>query len=143
MEKIILSVAMILTLLLSACGQTESQKNNPIYVETPPKEIEQPFIRVVFNPMSGDINIPNDLLMMPSTDLALFDFTLNTEGQATFDSSDPQHSLSALDGWSAHTPIELRVEAGIDMDIDPASINGDAIKLFEATQALQGTSAEC
>ncbi|MBL4631118.1 MAG: lipase, partial [Paraglaciecola sp.] len=86
-------------------------------------------------------NIPNDFLMVPSGNF--FDFTLNTEGDDTFDSANPEHVLSALDGWSAHMPFAIRVSLPNDLDIDASTVDGSSIRIFEATQALEGETETC
>ena len=96
---------------------------------------------MVFNPATADLNVPNDFLMIPNGNF--FDFTLNTEGSDEFDPTNPQHTLSALDGWSAHMPFAIRVSLTDDLDIDALSVSGSSIRIFEATQALEGTSDTC
>jgi Pla-1/cef family extracellular lipase len=141
MKKSLLSVSVFSLLGLTACGSDESLRDDPGFQPMTATPVEQPFVRVVFDPASGDLNIPNDLLMLPNGNF--FDFTLNTEGSATFDPTNPQHALSRLDGWSVLHPMAIRVTLPEGMDVDPSSVNGTAIRLFEATQALQGTSAQC
>ena len=96
---------------------------------------------MVFNPATADLNVPNDFLMIPNGNF--FDFTLNTEGSDEFAPTNPQHTLSALDGWSAHMPFAIRVSLTDDLDIDALSVSGSSIRIFEATQALEGTSDTC
>ncbi|WP_158969034.1 VolA/Pla-1 family phospholipase [Paraglaciecola sp. L3A3] len=143
MKKALLSIGILCALGITACGGSDSRKDDPIFTEPDNSEAEKPFVRVVFNPATSDLNVPNDLLMLPAAGNSFFDFTLNTEGTDTFDAGNPSHTLSALDGWSVHQPMVIRVETPEGMDIDPATVNGDSIKLFEATQALLGTSTEC
>ena len=140
MNKSLLSVGILTLIGLSGCIDGDSPDIS--LVEEPEKVLlEEPFVRVVFNPATADINIPNDLLMIPSGDF--FDFTLNTQGDATFDPANPQHVLSALDGWSAHMPFSIRVSLPDDLDLDLSTVNGSSIRIFEATQALQGDSENC
>lgn len=141
MNKALISIGILCAFGMSACGGSNSNKDDPRFQEPETPTIEEPYVRVVFNPASGDINVPNDLLMIPDGDF--FDFTLNTEGSDTFDPANPEHALSALDGWSVHYPMTIRFNVPDGMDIDPASVNADSIKLFEATQALEGTSDTC
>jgi Pla-1/cef family extracellular lipase len=125
---------------LSACGG-DLPGDVTVTDEIQVVVLEEPFVRVVFNPATADLNIPNDFLMLPNGNF--FDFTLNTEGSDEFDPSNPQHTLSALDGWSAHMPFAIRVSLTDDLDIDASSVSGSSIKIFEATQALEGTSETC
>jgi Pla-1/cef family extracellular lipase len=140
MKKSLLSLSIIMLVGLSGClgGNTPELTT----VEEPEEVVlEEPYVRVVFNPATGDLNIPNDFLMIPSGNF--FDFTLNTEAEETFDAGNPQHALSALDGWSTQYPFSIRVSLPEGMDIDPSSVSASSIRIFEATQALEGDSAVC
>jgi hypothetical protein len=102
MKKILLSTGIITLFGLSACGG-DLPGDVTVTDDTQAVVLEELFVRVVFNPATADLNIPNDFLMIPNGNF--FDFTLNTEGSDEFDPSNPLHSLSALDGWSAHMPL--------------------------------------
>ncbi len=69
---------------------------------------QTPVSRVVFDPANGNLNIPNDLLMLPS-DGAVFDYTLNIPVADSTDFSDPQNALNILDGWSSTHPFQLDI----------------------------------
>lgn len=128
----------LLVLLLSGCFDDDT------IVATPDPQFpedEPPAARVAFTPSQNDINLPNDLLMVPAGDL--FDFTINTENPAAFDQANPLDALGATDGWSPNFPISIRVDLPEGLDIDPASISASAIRLFEAEQALEGTDPAC
>jgi Pla-1/cef family extracellular lipase len=140
MKKTLLSTGIITLLGLSACGG-DLPGDVTVTDDTEVVVLEEPFVRVVFNPATADLNVPNDFLMIPSGNF--FDFTLNTEGADEFDPANPLHSLSALDGWSAHMPFAIRVTLTDDLDIDASSVSGSSIRIFEATQALEGTSETC
>ena len=137
MKRTLLSTGVIILFGLSACGG-DLPGDVTVTDDTQEVVLEKPFVRVVFNPATADINLPNDFLMIPGGNF--FDFTLNTEGADTFDPMNPQHALSALDGWSAHMPFAIRVSLTDDLDIDASSVSGSSIRIFEATQALEGTS---
>lgn len=140
MKRSLISIGVCSLIGLSGCLSDDMPV---VPVEESPEEVvlEAPYARVVFNPATGDLNVPNDFLMIPSGDF--FDFTLNTEQSAAFDPANPQHVLSALDGWSAHMPFQIRVALPDGLDIDAATVSGSSIRLFEATQALEGDSATC
>lgn len=121
---------------LSSCGGGDSV--NELTADTPK---DKPFVRIVFDPATSNLSLPNDLLMIPNTDL--FDFTLATEGDATFDGTNPQHALSALDGWSTTQPFQIKLTVPSGVDVDPVSVGAASIRLFEASQALEGTSSTC
>lgn len=136
MKKLLLGSSIVAALGLSGCGGGDS-----LYEQSANTTKDTPYVRVVFDPATSDLNLPNDLLMIPNGDL--FDFTLETEGDAVFDGSNPQHALSALDGWSTSQPFQVRVTLPTGVDVDATTIGSDSIRLFEATQALEGSSASC
>ena len=140
MKKTLLSTGILALFGLSACGG-DLPGDVKVTDETQEVVLEQPFVRVVFNPATADLNVPNDFLMIPSGNF--FDFTLNTEGSEEFDPANPLHTLSALDGWSAHMPFSIRVLLTDDLDIDASSVSASSIRIFEATQSLEGTSEVC
>ncbi|PKG99647.1 VolA/Pla-1 family phospholipase [Paraglaciecola sp. MB-3u-78] len=140
MKKSLLSLSIITLVGLSGCLGGNTPELTTVE-EAEEVVLEEPYVRVVFNPATGDLNIPNDFLMIPNGNF--FDFTLNTEGEETFDSGNPQHALSALDGWSTQYPFSIRVSLPEGMDIDPSSVSASSIRIFEATQALEGDSAVC
>ena len=136
MKKLLLSASIAATLGLTGCGGGDTLKEQN--TDTPKAK---PFVRVVFDPAASDLNVPNDLLMIPGGDL--FDFTLETEGDDDFNPANPQHALSALDGWSTSHPFQIRVTLAAGVDVDAATVGAASVRLFEATQALEGTSAAC
>jgi Pla-1/cef family extracellular lipase len=136
MKKLLISSSIAAVLGLVGCGGGDTISEQS--VDTPKAK---PYVRVVFDPANSDLNIPNDLLMIPNSDL--FDFTLATEGDNVFDPANPQHALSMLDGWSSSHPFQIRVTLATGVDIDSTTVGATSIRLFEATQALEGSSAAC
>ncbi|UAA40318.1 lipase [Paraneptunicella aestuarii] len=136
MKKLLVCTAIAATLGLSGCGGGEDLST--VENETP---IDKPFARIVFDPATKSLNVPNDLLTIPAS--SLFDFTLETEA-STFNPADPQQALGALDGWSTQHPFVVNVTMpdGLEIDGNSVLVPG-AIRLFEATQALEGTSSTC
>ena len=94
MKKCLLGFRILSLVGLFGCLNRDSPE---VVIDKVTEEVveEEPFVRVVFNPAGGDINITNDFLWYP---VDFFDFTLNTEGDEAFDAGNPQHTLSALDG---------------------------------------------
>lgn len=137
MKKLLVSTAIAATLGLSGCGGG-GEALTTVQEETPDV---RPFARIVFDPANSNLNVPNDLLTLPSGQL--FDFTIETEA-ATFDPADPQQALGVLDGWSTQHPfvVNINMPAGLEIEGTSASTPG-TIRLFESTQALEGTSAAC
>lgn len=140
MRKLFISSSIALALGLVGCGGGETLSEIQDKTET-----VTPYARIVYDPSGGELNIPNDLLMLPdtSTDTYLFDFTLNTEGDDTFDPADPQHALTGLDGWSTTHPFTIDITLPSGLDVDASSLGSGTIRIFEATQALEGSSATC
>ena len=81
MKRTLLSTGVIILFGLSACGG-DLPGDVTVTDDTQEVVLEKPFVRVVFNPATADINLPNDFLMIPGGNF--FDFTLNTEGADTF-----------------------------------------------------------
>lgn len=138
MKKLLICTAIAAAMGLTGCGGGEEL--NEVAAQQVP--VERPFARVKFDPANSDLNIPNDLLMLPNT--SLFDFTLELEDNENFDPTNPLHALGALDGWSTQYPfvIDLLLPNGVSID-ETSLANPAAIRIFEATQALEGTSAAC
>ena len=129
MRKLFISTSVALALGLTGCGGSDTLED--IQADTP---VQTPFSRIVFDPAAGDLNIPNDLLMLPGDD-GFFDYTLNIPVADPSDFSDPQNALNVLDGWSTQHPfvIEVTTPSGVSLD---ASTLADGIMLFEATLGL-------
>ncbi|KXI30812.1 VolA/Pla-1 family phospholipase [Paraglaciecola hydrolytica] len=136
MKKILLSTSIAAVMGLSGCGGGDTVKEQDANTAK-----DKPYVRVVFDPATSNLNIPNDLLMIPNDDL--FDFTLATEGSADLNPANPQHALSMLDGWSTNHPFQIRLTLAAGVDVNPATVGPTSIRLFQATQALEGTSATC
>ncbi|AWL11768.1 Triacylglycerol lipase [Saliniradius amylolyticus] len=137
MKKLVLSATIATVLGLTGCGGGETLEELQNEAEQSPTP---PTSRIVFDPAASNLNVPNDLLMIPNGDL--FDFTINTVSVAEFDPGNPQHALSALDGWSTQHPftININVPEGSSLNEDTLM---DAIHIYEATQALEGESQIC
>ncbi|MDF2179971.1 lipase [Aliiglaciecola sp. CAU 1673] len=140
MRKLLVSMTVAAALGLSGCGDTETLQEAQDEASQAPAK---PFARVVFDPTTSNLNVPNDLLMLPATGKSFFDFTLNTEGSATFNPANPTHALSALDGWSTHHPFQIRISVPSGVTLDPSSAGPGAVRIFEATQALEGQEPIC
>jgi Pla-1/cef family extracellular lipase len=131
MKRLIVSAAIISALGLAGCGGDTLEE---IQQATP---VDKPFVRIVYDPANAAFSLPNDLAMTPPADF--IDMTLNTEGSATFDPANPQHALSALDGWSTHHPFTMSVAlpAGQGLTLDAATIGAPGtVRIFEATPVI-------
>ena len=138
MKKLLICTAIAAAMGLTGCGGGEEL--NEVAAQQVPVELA--YGRVKFDPAGGDLNIPNDFLMIPNT--SLFDFTIELEDNENFDPTNPLHAIGGLDGWSTQYPfvIDLILPAGVSID-ESSLANPSAIRIFEATQAIEGTSAAC
>lgn len=136
MKKLLLCTAIAASLGLYGCGGGEELTE--VEAQTP---VERPFARIVFDP-PDNFPLPNDAAMIPAT--SLFDFTIESENQTDFNPGNPLDAVGALDGWSTAFPLTFDVDLPAGVSIDSTSLaNPAAIRIFEATQALEGTSATC
>ncbi|GGF56593.1 VolA/Pla-1 family phospholipase [Alteromonas lipolytica] len=136
MKKLILSTSVALALGLAGCGGGESIED--INNQT---EVETPFSRIVFDPANGDLNIPNDLLMLPGDD-GFFDYTLNIPVADPSDFGDPQNALNIIDGWSIQHPFAINVDTAAGVALDASTLSA-GILLFEATLGLDQSDPDC
>ncbi|MFC4699152.1 VolA/Pla-1 family phospholipase [Glaciecola siphonariae] len=136
MKKLLVSTSIIAALGLAGCGGDETISD--IREET---QVQTPVSRIVFDPANGDLNIPNDLLMLPGDD-GFFDYTLNIPVADPSDFSDPQNALNVLDGWSTNTPftIDVQTPSGVSIARDTLS---SGIRIFEATLGLDQSDPDC
>ncbi|QJR82546.1 hypothetical protein CA267_018190 [Alteromonas pelagimontana] len=137
MRKLFISSSIALALGLAGCGGSNDTIED-IQDETP---VQTPLSRIVFDPANGDLNIPNDLLMLPGDD-GFFDYTLNIPVADTTDFADPQNALNVLDGWSTQHPFVINVQtpSGVSLDGDTLSAG---VMLYEATLGLDQSDPDC
>jgi len=124
MKKLALSLAIVSALNLSACGSDSDddkvvEKKDDVAVEIEPT-------RVLFNPLAGDVSVPNNLLFSGS-----LDGTLNFPVADPADGSDPFVAINALDGWSTVTPFTLALVLQDGIALDASSVNGSSVRIFE------------
>ena len=136
MNKLLISTSVLVALGLAGCGGGDTLEE--IRTETTP---QTPFSRIVFDPANGNLNIPNDLLMLPGDD-GFFDYTLNIPVADPTNFSDPQNALNILDGWSTNQPFVINVETPPNTSIDAATLSA-GIHLYEATLGLNQQDADC
>ena len=137
MRKLVLSSSVALALGLAGCGGSDETLSD-IQAET---EVQTPFSRIVFDPAAGNLNIPNDLLMLPGDD-GFFDYTLNIPVADPTNFGDPQNALNVLDGWSTQHPFVINVETPVNTSLDESSLSS-GILLFEATLGLDQSDPDC
>ena len=137
MRKLVLSSSVALALGLAGCGGSDETLDD-IQADT---EIQTPFSRVVFDPAAGNLNIPNDLLMLPGDD-GFFDYTLNIPVADPTDFSDPQNALNILDGWSTQHPFVINVDTPAGASLDASTLSA-GILLYEATLGLDQSDPDC
>lgn len=137
MRKLVLSSSVALALGLAGCGGSDETLSD-IQAET---EVQTPFSRIVFDPATGNLNVPNDLLMLPGDD-GFFDYTLNIPVADPTDFGDPQNALNVLDGWSTQHPFVIDVETPPGTSLDESSLSAGVL-MFEATLGLDQSDAQC
>lgn len=135
MKRLLVSSCILAALGLAGCGgDTIEDIQEEATVQTAQS-------RVVFDPANGNLNIPNDLLMLPS-DGQVFDYTLNIPVDDATDYSDPQNALNTQDGWSTNYPFQVSVDTDNNVSLD-ASTLAAGVRIFEATLGLDIADADC
>jgi len=125
MRKLVLSSSVALALGLAGCGGSDETLSS----------------RIVFDPANGNLNIPNDLLMLPGDD-GFFDYTLNIPVDDPTDFADPQNALNVLDGWSTQHPFVINVETPAGASLDESTL-ASGVLLYEATLGLDQSDPDC
>lgn len=136
MRKLLLSSSVAVALGLAGCGGSETLEE--VKAETP---VEAPLSRVVFDPGAGNVNVPNDILMLPGDD-GFFDYTLNIPVADATDFGDPQNALNVLDGWSTQHPFKIDINTAAGVSLDESSLAA-GIHLYEATHGLDIRDPDC
>jgi Pla-1/cef family extracellular lipase len=135
MKKLLVSTSILAALGLAGCGgETIEDLQSEVQLQTPVS-------RIVFDPANGNLNIPNDLLMLPGAD-GFFDFTLNIPVADPTDFSDPQNALNVLDGWSTNHPFQLNIDVPADVALEATTLSA-GIRIFQATLGLDLADPEC
>ncbi|WP_100657183.1 VolA/Pla-1 family phospholipase [Alteromonas flava] len=136
MRKLLISSSIAMALGLAGCGGGETIAD--IEAEVP---VEQPQSRIVFDPGAGELNIPNDLLMLPGSD-GFFDYTLNIPVADPTNFGDPQNALNVLDGWATSHPFVINVETPDGVALDETTLSA-GVHIFEATLGLDQSDPDC
>lgn len=123
-----LTLAFVLSALaLTACSSS-SNAPSAVPVETPTNDDGSPVTGIItarFDPSTGVIPLPNNLLLSGTTDL-----TLNPPVADPSNFGDPTVAISALDGWSTVAPWTFSMSAAPD----PSSVvAGQSVRVFEVT----------
>ncbi|WP_440873934.1 VolA/Pla-1 family phospholipase [Thalassotalea sp. PLHSN55] len=137
MKKLVLSLAVISALGLSACDSEslEDAQNDAIENDTGISIAA----RVKFDPSNGDLSVPNDLLFLETTD-----GTLNPPVDDPTDGSDPFVALSALDGWSTVNPFVLDIIFPEGKELDGNSVfNPESVRIFKAVMGGDTSDEQC
>lgn len=136
MKKLILSTSVALALGLTGCGGGTTIDN----INGSTDEVT-PYSRVVFDPANGNLNVPNDLLMLPGAD-GFFDYTLNIPVDDPTDFGDPQNALNVLDGWSIQHPFTISVQTAPGESLDASTLSA-GVHLYEAILGLNQSDPDC
>ncbi|WP_218310719.1 VolA/Pla-1 family phospholipase [Alteromonas antoniana] len=137
MRKLFISSSVALALGLAGCGGSNETLDD-IQADTP---VQTPISRIVFDPAAGNLNVPNDLLMLPGDD-GFFDYTLNIPVADPTDFGDPQNALNVLDGWSTQHPFTIDVSTPDGVTLDASTLSA-GIHIYEATLGLDQSVPEC
>ncbi|UTP72168.1 hypothetical protein NLG07_09175 [Alteromonas sp. LMIT006] len=140
MKKLLISTSIAAALTLGGCGGGETIQD--LRADNP---VEPPASRIKFDPGAGDLNIPNDLLMIPD-DGATVDYTLNIPVTDATNFGDPLVAVNALDGWSTTQPMLLEVIMAPGATIDATSLSAgiSLVKTSFTSPGLpEGVSATC
>jgi len=136
MKKLLISTSVATALALGGCGGGETigdlEENTPT---------QSAFSRILFDPGAGNLNIPNDLLMLPGDD-GFFDYTLNIPVADPTNFGDPTNALNVLDGWSTNQPFVIDVVTPPGVSLDASTLSA-GISLYEATLGLNQADPVC
>lgn len=83
--------------------------------------------RSIFDPVAGQIPLPNDALLNPST--GLLDVPLDPSDSDL--TAQVKSGLRRLNGWIPASMITIP----FDGELDPATLNGDTVRLYDVTGA--------
>lgn len=137
MKKLVLSLAVASALGLSGCD-SESLQDIEQNVANGGGNPVPPIARVSFDPANGVVSVPNDVLFSGTTD-----GTLNIPVADPTNVADPQVALNALDGWSTINPFVLNINFPAGVALDPNSVNGASVRIFETELGGPTASSEC
>lgn len=125
MKKLNLLIALLSSLILiSACESEPSEDLQDSIVEATPETNGSVNPTALFDPSNSVIPFPNNLLFSGTLDL-----TLNIPVDDPADTTNPRVAINTLDGFSTNAPMT----AGFSTSIDPATISGTSVKLYEVT----------
>jgi Pla-1/cef family extracellular lipase len=136
-RKITLATAII---SLAACGDKASDITiNSVNPDAGATVVS----RLVFQPVDGDLAVPNDLLFSGSVDgtLEMPNEVASKDAGETVDFSDPASAIGALDGWSTMMPLQLSVSLPDGVTIDASSVLPATVVMLEA--AMGGDDGAC
>lgn len=133
MKKILTTLTASSFLTLAACGgggsSTTSTPVNPADSETTSS-------RMSFQPASGVLSVPNDLLFAGTIDGTLEmpdEKAARTAGSMDYGS--PSVALGALDGWSRQVPFKLALDMAEGATIAANTVAGKVV-IFEASTSV-------
>lgn len=155
MNKLAISIAISSVLGLTACDDTtlEDVQQNPETIaakaanDAAALAKATPRVSVVWNPSSGELSVPNDLLLSGTIDgtLEMPDETAAKGAGEPVDFGNPSAALGALDGWGLQNPISIALNyADEGLSIDPTSIlSSDAVAVYQVEKFPSQTDPDC
>ena len=131
---------LLVSAVLAACGDSSDVVINEV-VPPPEPPAES---RVVFNIVTGDLPLPNDLLFAGTTDGTLQppDEVAATSIGEEPDLSNPAAAIGGVDGWSTQFPMVVNIDLLPGAALDPATVNGSTVLMFKAITPPIGDSPD-
>lgn len=129
-KQIQLLIALLSVSLITACGNEPTEDLQDSIVETTPETAGSDIPSALFDPSSGVLPFPTDLLFSGTAD-----GTLNIPGLDDSDLSNPQVALNSVDGFSTNAPLS----SGFSTSIDSSSVGAESVKLYQVT-AVSGVA---
>ncbi len=140
MKKVLHGIALVSSLVLTACGSGPDEPKIPDTGSGVGGS--KVAVSPIYAPGDGELPIPNDILFSGTQDL-----TLNIPN-ADPSPSNPITAINALDGWSTHAPFTISfrdnanvADSSVNSALNPSSIvPGQSLRIFKTSVLRPETS---